>query len=77
LNKDRFTFFYLCLTGGKTRKDKKIFWTECYKGFLEFNPVLISSIIAIFLFVIVQKLSGTSHRLFIKTFISSTTYGSQ
>ena len=43
LNKDRFTFFYLCLTDGKKR-----FRTEWYEEFLEFNPVLKSSVITIF-----------------------------
>jgi hypothetical protein len=47
-------------------EDKKSFRTEWYKRILVFNPVLISSVIAFFWFVVVQKLASTSHRLFIK-----------
>jgi len=65
--------FYLCLTGRKTRKDSGPSGLRASSKLIRLDVFYNCN----FIYVIVQKLASTSHGKFIKTFISSTTYGSQ
>jgi len=66
--------FYLCLTGGKTRNDSGPSSVRDSSNLIRLDVFYNCNF---FIYVIVQKLASASHGKFIKTFISTTTYGSQ